>query len=388
MESSQATAFQLARHHLLDRGAVDELPVVLADMNGAQAQLLSAARLALWARLRDVSPNRLDEELWERKSLVRSWCMRRTLYLLPSKVAAVYGRGSARRAEKEIRWMLGHGATRRALERSLAELLDLLSTPRSRTEIAELLAERLRVPVESREGGTGWGNRAKTPWVRVGGVSVPVAYALHLAGARGVICLGPARGAGTTYVRGDAWTRAWRDLPTEQAERELLLRYLRSFGPATPHDFATWTGMTLQEAREVWGRVATKLTRVNLDGREAWALRADLKGLLSASVPELSVRLLPPFDSFLLGHRDHVNVVARHHHPRVYRAQGWVSSVLLVNGTVAGVWDHAVRGDRLTVRVEPFVRLSRTVRRLVAEEGRSLGRFLGAPRVEIVVERG
>jgi Winged helix DNA-binding domain len=384
---AQATAFQLRRQHLEERGSGAALIRVLADMNGAQAQLLSAAELALWARISELAGDRLASEIWNRKVLLRAWCMRRTLYLLPSRDAALYCRGTARRAEKEIRWMLAHGASRNALETSLRELLDVLASPCTRTELAELLAGRLGVKVESRRGGTGWGNRAKTPWIRFGGVPIPVGYALHLAGARGAICLGPAEGAEATYVRADAWTGEWRDLAPSEAERQLAQRYLRTFAPATPRDYAIWTGMTLTDAKEIWGQISASLIRVDYAGREACALRADLPELQSSSLDQLSVRLLPHFDGFLLGHLDHGNVVARPHHPRVYRAQGWVSPVLLVNGTVAGVWNLAIRGKTLRVRVEPFVGLRREVVTLVTEEAASLARFMGAAQVDTMISR-
>jgi Winged helix DNA-binding domain len=382
--TDQVAAFRLGRHHLLDRAATNRVGRVLADMSGAQAQLLSAGQLALWARVRGLTPQRLDNMLWAQKTLVRAWCMRRTLYLLPSRDAAIFARGSSRRAEKEVRWMLNHGASRDALERALVALLGILDQPRTRREIAQLLSEKLRTPVESRSGGVGWGSEANVPWLRFGGVRIPVGYALHLAGARGVVCLGPVRGVEATYVRAEAWTESFRDFSIHDAEVQLLRRYLSSFAPATPQDFAVWTGTTLTDAQEVWGRAASELTRVSLAGKGSWILRRDLPALLSSSLDQLSVRLLPHFDSFLLGHRDHGNVVVRAHHKRVYRAQGWVSPVLLVNGTIAGVWSHAMKGNTLKVRVEPFGRIAREVTALAREEVRALGAFLGTSRSEVV----
>jgi hypothetical protein len=165
--SSQATAFQITRQHLVRRERAEALDRILGDMNGAQAQLLSAAQLALWARS-TVTRRSLGEAVWSRKTVVRAGCMRRTLHLLSAKDAAIYCLGSARRAEKEIRWMLSYGASRRGLERALEELLNLLDRPQSRAELAARLAQRLRVPVESRAGGIGWARpgRSRAPGPR------------------------------------------------------------------------------------------------------------------------------------------------------------------------------------------------------------------------------
>jgi hypothetical protein len=38
----------------------------------------------------------------------------------------------------------------------------------------------------------------------------------------------------------------------------------------------------------------------------------------------------------------------------VFRPQGWLSPVLLVDGRIEGVWRHERRGRRLAVTIEPF----------------------------------
>jgi hypothetical protein len=382
---TQARAFRLQRHHLIEREPARRLGSVLSDINGAQAQLLPAAMLSAWARVGGITRGLLDDLIWRRRSLVRAWCMRRTLYLLPSDDAAVYCRGSSRRAEKEIRWMLSHGAQSEPLERSVNELLEMLDHPMTRREIADGLSRRLHVPVEFRPGGAGWGNRRPEPWIRFGGVSVPASYALHLAGARGVVVSGPSQGGEATYVRGDAWIPSWKDLEVPEAESRLALRYLGSFGPAAPSDFATWAGIRLRDANEIWSRIIDRLVRVELDGQESWALRDDLSILQSATISAPQVRLLPHFDGFLLGHHDHGHIVAKSHHLKVYRNQGWVSPVLLVNGTASGVWRHSMNRGVLRIRIEPLLPLSRAVRSRIAVEGQLLGNFLEAPETQISI---
>src|SRR5207245_8685969 len=48
----QVSAFRLSRHHLIDQAPASGLVQVAGDMGGAQAQLLSAAQISLWARTR------------------------------------------------------------------------------------------------------------------------------------------------------------------------------------------------------------------------------------------------------------------------------------------------------------------------------------------------
>ena len=62
--------------------------------------------------------------------------------------------------------------------------------------------------------------------------------------------------------------------------------------------------------------------------------------------------------------------------PRVYRPQGWISPVLLVNGFMQGTWRHEMGSRGLEVVVQPFGTLPAWVRRAAAEEAGWLAGFL------------
>jgi hypothetical protein len=62
---------------------------------------------------------------------------------------------------------------------------------------------------------------------------------------------------------------------------------------------------------------------------------------------------------------------------RVYRPQGWISPVLLVNGRMAGTWRHQIKGSRVEEVIEPFLEAPLWVRRAAARESERLAAFLG-----------
>ncbi len=91
-----------------------------------------------------------------------------------------------------------------------------------------------------------------------------------------------------------------------------------------------------------------------------------------------SVRLLPGFDQYVMAASCH----AEHLLPgdlrrRVYRPQGWISPVLLVNGRMQGTWRHEIKGSRVEVVIEPFVKAPVWVRRAARPEAERLAAFLG-----------
>lgn len=380
----QVAAFRLSRHFLTERAPRGALVRVLGAMGGAQAQMLPAAYISLWARVRDMR-RRDVQAAGEQRMVVRTWCMRRTLHLVPSDDLAVFVRGTARRAEREVRSLRGRGVGEGLVDRLVEAALEALERPRSGPELVADVARRLGVPVRGLRWG-GWGSGAKIPGISLGRrVTLHARGVLHVLGARAVVCYGPSRGAAPTFVRADAWIPQWRDLPQEDAEDELLRRYLRAFGPATSADFAAWTRMPMSDARTIWRRREPDLVPVSIEGWTAGILQEDARRLAAARRGALPVRLLPYFDSYLLGHEARGHLVAPRHHRSVYRTAGMISPVVLVDGRAAGLWSHARDRGRLLVRVTKFAALSRRTMAGVREEAARLADFLGCDDVHVQV---
>jgi hypothetical protein len=381
---NQVAAFRLSRHHLLERAPARNLVSVVGDMAGVQAQLLSAAQTSIWSRVRDLQIAQVERAV-SKRTLVKAACMRQTLFLVPARDLAVFVRGTAGRAEKEIRWALGKGVPERVIDAAIDAALNSLDEPRTRMEIAERASRILGVQVQSYHGG-GWGNNRMLAAVPVGHLNYPVVDLLHLVAARGVVCYGPSRGSEPTFVRADAWIPKWKDAPREQAEEQLLLRYMRAFGPATATDFALWTGMALRNAQRVWARMQSRFATVNVEGGRAEVLQDDLEVLAAARLEQPVIRLLPYFDTFLLSHKERDHLVTSEHRPSVYRAQGWIAPVALVNGRVIGVWEHIRSGDHLEVKVRKFASIPRAIASGIREQARDLGRFLGARNIDVQID--
>jgi uncharacterized protein YcaQ len=378
----QVSAFRLQRHHLIDRAPASALVQVAGDMGGAQAQLLSAAQLSLWARTRGLRVADIGHALWRDRTLVKSWCIRGTLHLIPSRDFAVFLRGSSRRDARWIAWMVRAKIPTDAVDRLVGAMRKAIDRPRTRPEIAERISASLGLKIVQKSG-RGWGNPANASGFRIGRTTFSLDGVIFLACIRGQACFGPVRGGETTFVRPEKWLPDWDDLPPEKAELELLRRYLRAHGPVTLQDFVIWTGLRAADARDIWTRLGPEMAAFDVDGQVGWVLREDLPALTRATLDAPVVRLLPSFDSFLLGQKDHSHLVHRAHHARVYRPQGWLSPVALMDGRVVAVWSHERTSRRLEVQVKPFKPLTAAVRTAVRDEAEDLRRFLDSPDLAI-----
>lgn len=89
--------------------------------------------------------------------------------------------------------------------------------------------------------------------------------------------------------------------------------------------------------------------------------------------------MLPHFDPYTIAVARHSQpLLTAKHKARVYRAQGWMSPVVLVDGRMAGVWEHEKGRDQVALKVELFEPPDARVKRGLEAEARRLGEFLEA----------
>lgn len=323
---------------------------------------MSAAEQSIWARVYGLKPGDVQKALWQSRALVKTWCMRGALHLLAASELPVYVAGlKTREHYKSKAWL-------KFYRLSLAEIEAIIEGVRgaldgrslTRQELVNEVTRRagLRARVK-RELASGWGSLLK-----------PAAY-------QGSLCFGPSQGQNVTFVRPDRWLGKWDEPDSEEALKMLLRHYLSAYGPATHEDFARWWGMLPGRARRLMKSIGDELQEVEVDGRRAWILASEAESLRTPP-PTRSVRLLPSFDCYVLGCYPRESLVTGRFQARVYRPQGWVSPVVLVDGLSVGVWAQRRRGSRIEVQVEPFTPLLPSQKSRVEEEAVGLGEFLGA----------
>lgn len=383
----QVHAFRMARHHLDRPLPKSRLPQVVADACGVQAQVMAAAQLALRVRVRGLTLEDVDRALWHDRSLARVWSVRGTVHLVPADEFAVFVRGCSTRQEGRIAaWRARSGASEAATDQLIRATTAAMDRPRTREEITQLVRDSLGWPIEN-GGGRGWGNPADAAGFRLGSSVVTIPDVAWMASSRGLACFGPDEGRGTTFVRPEVWLPEWHDVPLEEAEDSLLRHYLRSFGPATVPDFSAWCVLTMGRAQQIWSRLEGERAPVSLDGHTAWILRRDRSALERAGLDRTTVRLLPYFDSFLLGHKGRDHLVDAAHYKRIYRSGGWVYPAVLVDGRVAGEWTYERGGKALRIRVQPYRSLTSELQDLVRREADDVARFLEASEARVSIAK-
>lgn len=369
--ATQAAAFRLARHHLDGRSAevarrsakAFALPLVdvVRDTGGIQAQVMSAAETAIWTRRRSTTREEIRAALFDRRDIVKTSAMRLTLHLIPAtELATVIAALRPMAMAILQRWQARVGVTPDQVKAVEDVVLDgLRDGPQTQQDLIARARRR------ASKGMRVWLDHSWGP--------------LRSAIVNGLIVYGPPRGPATTFVRVDRWLPGQFHIEAAEARARLLRTFLSAFGPATAHDFSKWSGIRTSDARMVMHAIAGEIVEVSVDGASGSILRADLKALRKSTLDLEAVRLLGPFDSFLLAHATKEHLVEPRHYKRVYRPQGWISPVVLRGASIVGVWFPKTSGKTTTLSVELFARPTPAMRKAIEREAGAMAAFLGQP---------
>ena len=303
-----------------------------------QAQIPSAAALAIRARTAGIRATDVDRDVAPGGPLVRTWLMRGTLHLA---------------AAEDIGWLLSALAPTvlRASRRRHTELgLDSATLTRSADVLVQLLADGKSTRAELFAG------------LASHGIDPAGQRGIHLirhAALLGLLQCGPDRGREQTWLLSPPGPAP---VDRDQALIELANRYRQAYGPADLHDLAAWSGLPVADARQ------------------AWQLAGDVASELGhRRRPRSPVRLLPHFDPYLLGYSSRDHAVPAEHMRTIWTGGGYVLPTVTIDGRVIGSWRSESRRGRLAVRVRPFDSrsLSERVSAAIDVDVADVGRFLG-----------
>lgn len=359
----QALTWRMRRHHLIERAPQQELLEVVSRIGGLHAQVMSSAELTLHARVDGLEREAVAKALWEDRTLVKLWAMRGTLHLLPASELDTWlsALGTYDHYRKNA-WLKAFDITEEQLDQLIVAIGEALDgRPLTREELGAAVARIAGEPELADKVQGSWG-----PYLK------PASF-------RGRLCFGPNDGQKVTFTRPDSWLG--RSITTgegDEALREVTRRHLGAFGPAAREDLARWWSVQPARARRMLEALGDEVVEVEVEGTRGWMLRDHAEQAAREERPERLVRLLPGFDMWVIGAaRDAAALLDPAEKKRVYRNQGWISPVLLVNGRMEGVWKHERKGKRLTVTIEPFGKLPKWARTGAEAEAERLAGFLG-----------
>ena len=359
------------RHALEPMFHVDSPEAATRAMTVLHATESATVYLSCWARVRSVDAADVDRALYDQRSLVKQLAMRRTLFTFPRDLLpAAWSSASARVANTE-RARMAKDVVKAGLAVDGNDWLD-----RARTEVLKLLTDRP-------EGLSAVEIRQAVPMtdVKVEGSAGEIWSAprvlTHLGATADIM-----RGTNTARfpVSRPLWTltRHWLDdapvdLESADGYREIVRRWLYTFGPGTEDDIVWWLGSTKTVVRAALAELDA--VAVSLDGGDTgWLLPDDV-----ATVPDPGpwVALLPVLDPTIMGWKNRDFYLGPHRN-QLFDTRGNAGTTAWVDGRVGGWW---VQDETGVVHVRLLETVSASARRSLDAEAARLTEWLGGVRI-------
>jgi len=336
----------LERQHLLQRRRASALEEI-EHLVGMQAQIPNSPYVGLWSRLDGFEPRQLGDLLTERRA-VRLGLMRNTVHLVSAR--------DCLRLRPLVQPLFERSFATSSIGRNLAGL-----------EIQEVVAAATELLAKEPLTMGNLGRLLQKRWPDRDAVSL--GYVIrYLVPAVQV----PPRGVwGRSGQAKLATAEQWlgRTVARKPSVDALVRRYLAAFGPATPADASSWSG--IGGMRAVFERLRPTLrTYADEAGHE-------LFDMPDAPLPDpdttAPLRFLPEFDNITLAHDDRTRVIAFEHRYVIS------SGTYLLDGYVAGTWRIKRERDHGLLSIQPFKRLGRVDRDEIASQGERLLQFVSGP---------
>jgi hypothetical protein len=203
---------------------------------------------------------------------------------------------------------------------------------------------------------------------------------------RGELCFGPGQGQSATFMNPRGWIGQWQSIEPQLALQEIARRYLRVYGPATSDDFRYWWGCQKTLAKKIFQSIAEELEEVEVEGWRAFALRTTLEPM-QRTEPMETILLLPLFDAYTVGAppRGCEPLLAPAYKGQVFNLQGWTFAVILVNGSIQGVWTYKIQRSQTIIKVNLFCSPTAAIQKGIEAEAERLSDFF---KTKVLLEIG
>jgi len=346
---------QRLRNHYLTGPPLAAPEEVVGWLGAVQAQEYAVAKWGVAQRTEGVTDAALDCLLAD-GAIIRTHVMRPTWhFVLPA----------------DLRWLLALTAPRvHAFNAYRYRQLELDDAQFARSN--ELLVEALR-------GGKHLTRAELAAILANGGIVTDGQRLPHLlmyAELEAVICSGGRRGKQFTYALFDERVPPTPPRDREDALAELAGRYFTSHGPATAHDFAWWSGLTVTDARRGAELTGPSLISFSVDGKTYWSA-ATTAGMGPAG---LTVHLLPVYDEYLGSYKDYSPVFdAALNEWMEPGSDTLMGNILVVNGRVVGGWKRTVKSREVAITIDPLIPLGDAEHAAIEAEAARFGTFLQLP---------
>jgi len=322
---------------------------VVSYMVAMQAQDYAGAKWAIGLRMPNAQNDNIEQAINEGK-ILRTHLLRPTWHFV---------------SPKDIRWLLTLTAPRiKAASNAMNKKFEL--TDKLFVKSNDILAKALQNNKQLTR------SEIKNLLEQSGIATNDLRLGLLLIGAEldQVICSGARIDKQFTYALLDDRVPITSSLNHEEALTKLAAGYFNSRGPATLHDFAYWSGLTITDARIGLENVKSQLADEVVDGKTYWMPHdKEIK-----SQQKMRAYLLPMYDEFAIAYKDRNALV----NPLYLKQAMYVifDAAIVVDNLVVGTWRRTIKKNSADITLNLFGKLNKTQTMAVEAASKRYQKFL------------
>lgn len=217
-----------------------------------------------------------------------------------------------------------------------------------------MLGQSAAIITQALQGGNALTRDALRDHLRQAGLDTSnllrVTYIVMWAELEQIICSGPRQGKQFTYMLMDERVPAAAPLTYDEALTELSRRYFRSRGPATPADFAKWSGLTLSEARNGLEAVKNEFAQVEAGGQVYYLPPTSLP--ITAAAPRAF--LLSIYDEMISSYKDRSAIGEAEVGLKLLSMGNALTHIVLLEGQIVGTFRRELKTKQAVLELNLF----------------------------------
>lgn len=383
VKENVVSKYLLHKQHLLDSSRAATVLEVVEDIIALHATSAVTPYLSLFIRMTHFQREQLERELYVNRNLIRLGTMRRTLFILSTKLAPMVFQATrvpeAQSLQQLKVWNIPNSEYQRVADSIFTVLKDGAHPLRTiKQAMTPGLVRTIELPVGKNVA-------------RMTNVNVVLSVLMSQGKVFSEKFSDPLL---TRHANRYALIRMaypslnLEALSPEEAQMQLVKRYIRAFGPVTEQDIAWWTGLGKTTVQTVLAQLETELLPLQIKNspHDYLMLKSDYARLKKFKGPRsLPVLLLPYEDPYPKGYHERNRLVDAENEENVY-VGGIATPSVLFNGKIVGIWNRVFEDSQDTINIDLFQRLGRKEKHTLMETARLQSLMITGKEFQVVIK--
>jgi hypothetical protein len=326
---------------------------VVEHLGAVQAQDYAAAKWAIGLRMQKATDQTVEQAFNEGK-ILRTHVMRPTWHFV---------------MPQDIKWML---------ELTAPQVKKLLAPYDRKLGITkELLSLSQKTFQQALQGNTFLTRLELGEELEKRGIKAKGQLLAHImmhAELTGVLCSGPRKAKQFTYSLLDERAAGAQRLSREESLGRLALKYFVGHGPAQVKDFAWWSGLSMEDAKQGLKLTEGNLKAETVEDKTYWFTDSENPLPDTASAYLLSI-----YDEYTISYKDRSVLGENRIFEKLVSMGNALTAVMVFDGQIVGTWKRQLKKNKIEINLNPFKELYPSVKLAFEKAADKYSQFLELP---------